>query len=243
MRKARKGAPAAAGEPQIDERTEQVLREAFEPSPPSDPEPMPTTEWVPEEHLEPEPVERSERRRSEGMTPVRSGDIHYHREFTEAPAAGDWSAETEPEDLEAEDVPVSRATSGAESYDHLRMLMIDLPMKAGTAEVERNLQEVALATLNYYQYGLSHPGGDSLPVGVTDGAPSSTREDIAILAGYLDLEKRFGRVHHSLNTEDAASHLMAALASRALQMGAAGTRSNAAFVRDTVKACLGDRQA
>jgi hypothetical protein len=41
-----------------------------------------------------------------------------------------------------------------------------------------------------------------------------------------------------LKTESAASHLMAALASRALQLGAAGARSNGAFVREAVAACL-----
>lgn len=239
VRKAKRSAPAGAGQPQIDERTEQVLREAFEPTPISDPEPMPTTEWAPEEPLKPARMERSEQRRSAGMAPVRSGDTHYHQELTEAPVAGDGGAGAEREDQE--EIPVTWATSGAGSYDHLRMLMVDLPIKAGTAEVEQNLQEVALATLNYYQYGLSQPGGDSLPVGVTNGAQSSTKEDIAILAGYLDLEKRFGRVDDSLNTDEAAALLMAALASRALQLGAAGAGSNTTFVRQVVNACLQPR--
>lgn len=235
MRKAKRSAPAVAG-PQIDPRTEQVLREAFDPAPPSDPEPVPTTEWAPEGPLKPARVDRSERRRAAGVSPVRSEDTHYHQEITEAPA-GDPGTEAEAD----EDEPVTWATSGADSYNHLRMLLVDLPIKAGTGEVDQNLQEVALATLNYYQYGLSQPGGDALPVGVTNGAQSSTQEDIAILAGYMDLEKRFGRVDNSLKTEDAASHLMAALASRALQ-GAAGARSNGGFVREVVDACLGGRR-
>lgn len=237
MRKAKRSAPAAAEPPQIDPRTEQVLREAFDPAPPSDPEPMPTTEWAPDEPLKPARVGRSERRRAAGLSPVRSEDTHYHQEFTEAPAA-DPETETEAD----EDEPETSATSGTDSYNHLRMLMVDLPIKAGTGEVEQNLQEVALAMLNYYQYGLSQPGGDALPVGVTNGAQSSTGEDIAIMAGYMDLEKRFGRVDSSLKTGDAASHLMAALASRALQLGAAGARSNGAFVREAVDACLGRRR-
>ena len=127
---------------------------------------------------------------------------------------------------------------GADSYNHLRSLMVDLPLKAGTGEVEQNLQEVAAATLGYYQYGLSQPGGDNLPVGVTNGAQSSIREDVGILAGYLDLEKRFGRVPSSLDTGHAASHLMAALAGRALESGSTGTRGNTEFVRATVRGCL-----
>lgn len=237
VRKAKRSAPSAAGQPGIDPRTEQVLREAFEPAPPSDPEPMPTTEWAPDEPLKPARIDRSERRRAAGVSPARSEDTHYHQEYTEEPA-DDPGTEAEA----AEDEPVTRATSGADSYNHLRMLMVDLPIKAGTGEVDQNLQEVALATLNYYQYGLSQPGGDALPVGVTNGAQSSTQEDIAILAGYMDLEKRFGRVDNSLKTESAASQLMAALASRALQLGAAGTRSNGAFVREAVDACLGGRR-
>jgi EmrB/QacA subfamily drug resistance transporter len=237
VRKSKRSAPAVAGQPRIDPRTEQVLREAFEPVPPSDPEPEPTTEWAPEEPLKPARVERSERRRSAGVSPVRSDDTHFHQEFPEAPAA-DEAAEAEAD----EDEPVTWAASGADSYNHLRMLMVDLPIKAGTGEVEQNLQEVALATLNYYQYGLSQPEGDALPVGVTNGAQSSTQEDIAILAGYMDLEKRFGRVDGSLKTDDAASHLMAALASRALQLGAAGARSNGAFIREAVNACLEGRR-
>ena len=233
VRKAKRRAPAVAGQPQIDPRTEQVLREAFEPAPPSDPEPMPTTEWAPDEPPKPGRLERSERRRSAGVSPVRSEDTHYHQEFPEASPAGQ-ATEADADD----DEPATWATSGADPYNHLRMLMVDLPIKAGTGDVEQNLQEVALATLNYYQYGLSQPGGDALPVGVTNGAQSSTQEDIAIMAGYLDLEKRFGRVDNSLKTESAASHLMAALASRALQLGAAGARSNGAFVREAVAACL-----
>lgn len=236
VRKAKRTAPPAAGQPEIDERTEQVLREAFESSPASDPEPVPTTKWAPEEPLKPPPAERSERRPSAGMTPVRSDDTHYHQGFKEPPAHK--AAEAGPEVPEGDDVPVTWAPSGADSYNYLRMLMVDLPIKAGTGEVTANLQEVAHATLNYYQYGLSQPGGDSLPVGVTNGAPSSIKEDIAILAGYLELEKRFGRVDTSLKTGDAASLLMAALASRALQLGAAGARSNASFVRKVVDACL-----
>jgi len=172
------------------------------------------------------------------MTPVRSEDTHYHQEFAEAAAVADPVFESEG----GEEEPVTWATSGVDSYKHLRMLIVDLPIKAGTGEVEQNLEEVALATLNYYQYGLSQPGGDSLPVGVTNGAQSSTKEDIAILAGYLDLEKRFGRVDNSFNSDEAASRLMAALAGRALQLGAAGARSNGAFVRETVKACLEGRR-
>ena len=238
VRKAKRKAAAVEGQPQIDPRTEQVLREAFEPGPLSDPEPMPTTEWAPDEPLKPARVDRSERRRSAGLPSVRSGDAHYHEEFSQTPVSAGVTTEAEAE----EDEPVTWATSGADSYNHLRMLMVDLPIKAGTGEVEENLREVALATLGYYQYGLSQPGGDTLPVGVTGGAQSSIQEDIAILAGYLDLEKRFGRVDNSLKTEDAASHLMAALASRALQLGAAGARSNGAFVREAVGACLEGRR-
>lgn len=246
VRKVKRNPQAVRGQPQIDPRTEQVLREAFEPSLPSDPEPMPSAEWAPDAPLKPARLDRSERRPA-GVNPVRSGDTHYHQDTVEVPAGERWDPG---EDLPVDDLPVDTgpgdpepwANPSAGSYNQLRMLMIDLPLKAGTGGVDRNLQELALATLSYYQYGLSQPEGDVLPVGVTNGAQSSTQEDIAILAGYLDLEKRFGRVDNSLNTEKAASQLMAAIAGQALRLGAGGAGSNVEFVREAVGACLENRR-
>lgn len=240
VRKARKGAQKVKGQPQIDPRTEQILREAFEPStaPPAPaPEPEPTVEWAVDQPLTPARPDRAAGPGESSLTPVGIADPHYHRAPPEGAGSRGAVENEEAEDDQSEPTQVWDA-SGADPYNRLRLLMVDLPIKAGTAEVDQNLQEVALATLNYYQYGLSQPGGDSLPVGVTAGAQSSTKQDISILAGYLDLEKRFGRVDQSVETDHAASRLMAALAGRALEQGAR-TGGNSEFVRKTVAACLG----
>ncbi|HEX2149241.1 MAG TPA: hypothetical protein VHI31_03580, partial [Actinomycetota bacterium] len=247
VRRAKKGADLKA-QPQIDPRTEEILRQALEPAaststpehdlePEPEPDLMPTAEWAAEEPLKPARLDRFERRRT-APAPVSVADTHYHQEPAEVAPDNGWATEAEEAEQPADETTEGWAASGADSYNRLRMLMVDLPMKAGTSEVEQNLQEVALATLNYYQYGLSQPGGDALPVGVTNGAQSSTKEDISILAGYLDLEKRFGRVDNALATDHAASKLMAALAGRALQLGGPPSRGNREFVQETVAACL-----
>lgn len=238
VRKSRKGAQKVKGQPQIDPRTEQILREAFEPSatPPAA-EPVPTAELAVDQPLAPVRPDRAAGPGESSLTPVGVADPHYHRAPPEGAGSRGAVESEEAEDDQSEPTQVWE-TSGADPYNRLRLLMVDLPIKAGTAEVDQNLQEVAMATLNYYQYGLSQPGGDSLPVGVTTGAQSSTKQDISILAGYLDLEKRFGRVDQSVETDHAASRLMAALAGRALEQGAR-TGGNSEFVRETVAACLG----
>jgi EmrB/QacA subfamily drug resistance transporter len=245
VRKAKKKPEPAAGGPVIDPRTEQVLREALEPStvataaspvvpavaepeaepsPEPEAEPLVTTEWAGEPL---KPARRGGTKRSgPPIAPVGVSDPHYHEPAQ--PAGNGWVPEAE----------VAGAVLSDDSYQQLRTLMVDLPIKAGTRSVAENLSEVALATLSYYQYGLSQPGGDALPVGITNGAQSSTREDIVILAGYLDLEKRFGRVEESFASEQAAAHLMAALASRALETGSPGGSGDEDFVRETVDACL-----
>jgi hypothetical protein len=238
VRKVKRKAEPATGEPVIDPRTEQVLREALEPSTMATPEPaaevqpepaepLATTQWA-SEPLKPARRDRAAKRRGSAIAPVGISDTHYHEQPAPPAAGNGWAPESE----------VAGAVIGNDSYQRLRTMMVDLPVKAGTGSVEGNLSEVALATLNYYQYGLSQPGGDSLPVGITNGAQASTREDIAILAGYLDLEKRFGRVEETLASEQAAAHLMAALASRALDASAGGGAGNEHFVRETVAACL-----
>jgi hypothetical protein len=233
VRKSKKQRDTGAGQPAIDPRTEQILREALEPSSVS-PVSEPTVEWA-DESLQPA---RAERRKAASLAPVGVAETHYHQPAGDLSGDG-WAEDEARDDEVVTDEPGETwASLGADSYNHLRNLMVDLPLKAGTAEVDQNLQEVAAATLGYYQYGLSQPGGDALPVGVTNGAQSSIREDIGILAGYLDLEKRFGRVPDRLDTGQAASHLMAALAGRALESGSTGTRGNAEFVRATVRSCL-----
>ncbi|HYN99861.1 MAG TPA: MFS transporter [Actinomycetota bacterium] len=243
VRKGKKIADLKA-QPQIDPRTEEILRQALEPAasttmPEPEPEPdlMPTAEWAADETLKPARPHRFERRRT-APTPVSVADTHYHEEPAEVASGNGWAPEPEEAGQPAGEATRDWAESGADSYNRLRMLMVDLPMKAGTGEVEHNLQEVALATLIYYEYGLSQPDGDALPVGVTNGAQSSTKEDISILAGYLDLEKRFGRVDTTLATDEAASKLMAALAGRALQLGGASSHGNAEYVQETIAACL-----
>lgn len=169
---------------------------------------------------------RRPRRKMGDVAPVTPTDTHYHPEQPDGAGGDGWVPEEES----------LSAASAADSFYQLRQLMVELPVKAGTGEVEANLQEVALAALSYYQHGLSEPGGDALPVGVTNGAQSSIREDIGVLAGYLDLEKRFGRVDESVESEHAAGSMMAALASRALEGG--GGSGNGEFVRHTVRKVL-----
>ncbi len=220
--------PAVEPEQQTEgDRWDEVRVGLPDPLPPA-PVPAAEPESVKDSDQEPStpvPDGRSEKRKSASLTPVSVADTHFHHK----PAAGGaWEPEEE----------AAGATIASDSYYHLRGLMVDLPIKAGTGEVAQNLEEVALATLSYYQFGLSQPGGDALPVGVANGAQSSTREDISILAGYLDLEKRLGRVNESVSSEQAATHLMVALASRALKVGAAGIAGNRRFVLETVNACL-----
>ncbi|CAN5901124.1 hypothetical protein BH23ACT12_BH23ACT12_03870 [soil metagenome] len=245
VRKAKKGAQPISGQSQIDPRTEQILREAFEPSPaPVTSEPMPTSEWAVEEPVSPALPGRVAGPKAASLSPVGIADTHYHQASPQVAAGNRWPAEGEvPADEQDNDATQAWPASDAGSYDQLRRLMADLPIKAGTAEVDQNLEQVAVATLSYYQYGLSQPGGDSLPVGVTNGAQSSAKQDISILAGYLDLEKRFGRVDQFLRTDHAASQLMTALASRALEQ-VGRTRADDEFVRNTVAVCLqGGREA
>lgn len=97
--------------------------------------------------------------------------------------------------------------------------MFELPFVAGTGTVEATLTELAQAALRYYQYGVTHPDqADRLPVGVTDNEPNSNCHDLAAVAGYLSLEQRFGRIHPAVSPDNAASLLLGALVSRALEL-------------------------
>lgn len=236
MRKSKRKAQEGSQQPGIDPRTEQILRSALEPSTLSPIAPelavavgdsregTPSSGQAPP--LKPAKRGRDRKNRARDLTPVTVSDTHYHQ--GSSPNRG-WAREAD---------PPSRLPASANPLLHLRGLMLDLPIKAGTGEVQANLGEVALATLDYYQFGLSQPGGDSLPVGITNGAQSSAREDIAIIAGYLELEKRFRRVDPSLDSDHAASHLMSALVSQALEPEGSGN-GDEEFVQHTVRDCLG----
>lgn len=99
----------------------------------------------------------------------------------------------------------------------LKDLLFELPFKTGTATVRDNLIELAGATLRYYQFGITHPEqAASLPVGLTDDAPTSNQHDIASVAGYLALEQRMGRISPGVSPDHAGALLMGALVTHAL---------------------------
>ena len=235
MKRSRKRAKGGAGEPEIDARTEQVLRQALDRSGATDRSGVPTNP-APATAAEPAIAEEEDRGNSANpnrgaagpkigsLVPVSVDDTHFHRD---PQSTQGWDAEEEADE-----------GSAADTYDRLRGLMADLPIKAGTGKVEQNLEEVALATLNYYRYALAEPAGSTLPLGVTTGARSSVEDDLEILAGYLDLEKRFNRVDESLDPLQAAKQLMAALASRALAGTGASATANRTFVRKEIEECL-----
>ena len=219
VRRARKKMQTGAAEPEIDARTEEVLRQALEPSSVTN-----ATQPIPTEAGE-EAAASPPRRKLRAVPPVSVQDAHYHGQPDEIRTDEAWAPD-QPE-----------PASAVEAYQRLRALMVDLPMQAGTGEVAERLEEMASATLRYYRHALSDPQADALPVGITDGAQSSTREDIGIITGYLNLEKRFGRVDGSLQSQQAAGRLMTALASRALESNPGGG-SDAEFVRAVVNECL-----
>ena len=234
VKRSRKRAKGEAGEPEIDPRTEQVLRQALERSGATDrsgvpANPAPATAAEPAIAEEDRGTSGNRSRAAAGpkigsLAPVSVDDTHFHRD---PGSTQEWEVEEEADE-----------GSAADTYNRLRGLMADLPIRAGTGKVEQNLEEVALATLNYYRYAITEPAGSSLPLGVTTGARSSVEDDLEILAGYLDLEKRFNRVDESLDPLQAAKQLMAALAARALSGTRASTTANRTFVRREIEECL-----
>jgi ABC-2 type transport system ATP-binding protein len=112
--------------------------------------------------------------------------------------------------------------SAGDAGRRLQDLLMQLPYKAGAGSVEANLQEVAEAALNYYRDATSNEPLDLRPV-----------------AGYLTLEKRFGRISDSTPSEQAASLLMGAAVARAVGLGAAPLNGEATeFARGAVKILL-----
>lgn len=84
--------------------------------------------------------------------------------------------------------------------------------------MEANLTELAQAALHYYCYGVTHPEEASrLPIGVTDNEPRSNLNDVAAVAGYLTLEQRFGRIDAHVSPDSAATLLLGALVTQALE--------------------------
>ncbi|HEX2179606.1 MAG TPA: ATP-binding cassette domain-containing protein [Actinomycetota bacterium] len=138
-----------------------------------------------------------------------------------------WSADDEAgEDEDSGDgwtpyvEPAGTYAGGASK--RLQDLLSQLPYKAGSGSVEANLQEVAEAALNYYRDASSNEPLDLQPV-----------------AGYLTLEKRFGRINDSTPAEQAASLLMGAAVARAVGLGAAPVNGEATeFARGAVKILL-----
>jgi hypothetical protein len=118
-------------------------------------------------------------------------------------------------------------------------LLYELPFKAGTGSIEQNLTEIVQATLLNYQ-DLAPDEGGMTPLGSTrDGLHPSTRYDIAVVAGYLVLEQRFGRINPQVPPEQAATLLMGA--ARALGLETVARLDNAVsqdYVQGMVKILL-----
>ncbi|CAN5850496.1 hypothetical protein BH23ACT12_BH23ACT12_05920 [soil metagenome] len=126
----------------------------------------------------------------------------------------EWEAFTEPLPEDASDDAAVR----------LQNILTRLPYKAGSGDVQLHLRKVAEAALAYY----GSEAGDQ-------------RLDIKPVAGYLELEQRFGRIDEAVSAEQAASLLMGAAVAKAVGLGGSSERVNgepADFAAGAVKILL-----
>lgn len=122
--------------------------------------------------------------------------------------------------LHESDVPHRRPPAENSALEKLRAQLESLPFRAGTLQVRRNLAELSHDTLEYYRYGLSpEAAGQRLPLGVSSGSEQTAGDDVRVVAGYLSLEQRLGRISPAVSPQQAAAMLIGALASRALDPG------------------------
>jgi EmrB/QacA subfamily drug resistance transporter len=99
----------------------------------------------------------------------------------------------------------------------LNSLLFELPFKAGESTVQQNLAEFIEGILPYLDDALvTDAGAATLPPGVADSVRGRTSRDIAVVSGYLLLERRLGRLRPETHLEQAATLLMGA--ARALKL-------------------------
>jgi len=136
----------------------------------------------------------------------------------------------------------------------LATLMSDLPFSAGTGSIQRNLEEVALATMLHFRSIASAAGrvswrsaeeGARFKSGSRAYGDSETDISIWPIVGYLRLEQRFGRISRKASPEQAATLLVSALAARAMGLEVAsngndldGVSHSRQFVKSAVKTLL-----
>ena len=106
---------------------------------------------------------------------------------------------------------------GNESQEALNALLFELPFKAGEDTVQQNLAEFIEGILPYLDDALAADAcSATLPPGVAENIQGRTSRDIAVVSGYLLLERRLGRVRQETHLEQAATLLMGA--ARALNL-------------------------
>lgn len=113
---------------------------------------------------------------------------------------------------------------GSVAQSRLKKLLFELPFKAGTGNIQQNLTEIVQATLLDSQNVLPDEERATL-AGGAESLYGSTRYDISVIAGYLVLEQRFGRINPKVPPEQAATLLMGA--ARALGLEAVARLDNA----------------
>lgn len=133
--------------------------------------------------------------------------------------------------------PGSETPIDNHAHDELEVLLHELPRQAGAGEVGRTLEKVALSALGYYRYGLLQDSPD-LPINVTSAASTSLSPDASMVAAYLDLEQRMGRLAVDLQPAQTASSLLGAVAARALGIDGAGGLPDDRFVHAAVHILL-----
>ncbi|MDQ4148623.1 MAG: MFS transporter [Actinomycetota bacterium] len=132
-------------------------------------------------------------------------------------AMKDMPAEAIAPQPQNEGTPLSEDASSRHTPQRFKNLLFELPFKAGDGRVEDNLTDFLLGALPYLSDDLAeNPMGITLPVGASRNVQGTTSYDIAVLAGYLALEQRFGRIKRNTPPEQAATVLLGA--ARALSL-------------------------
>ncbi|MEX2587564.1 MAG: hypothetical protein WD602_06165 [Actinomycetota bacterium] len=132
-----------------------------------------------------------------------------------SPSETETSLSAGPPQTDPVDTAKIKSLGDAQAQKELRSLLYELPAQAGDAEIVPTLEAVALTALRYYQYGLNHDS-PTMPISVVSSDPDSSHTDVSMIAGYLDLERRLGRLPDDMHSARTASALLGAVAARAL---------------------------
>lgn len=241
-RKKKKAGKAAGSAPSaIDPRTEQVLRQALDPasvataqSPTPAPAGVSAGMAAVQAPLKPATPDRS---RLDPPPDTVTGPVAQPSQVTVAGSHYHPSPEPAPPPAPAQPAPRIPKGLTPATLDNLREVLKELPIKAGEGDMAKQLAQVGMAALRYYQFGISQPGSGALPLAASD-AGGSMQEDAAVVAGYLQLEKRFGRLDDKVDPATAAKGLLWAVASHALTANEKTPTSDEDAVRNAVAGCL-----